>query len=100
MNTGQACKIATYKGATLRLLVWKGLFNPFKIVELGRKVHRAKRKAQGASKKKPLLNRPGQFLLKISLWPSLRIEYPVPFYSATSGRPKKAPNREGVDNRG
>jgi len=71
MNTGQACKIATYKGATLRLLVWKGLFNPFKIVEPGRKVHRAKRKAQGASKKKPLLNRPGQFLLKIFLWPSL-----------------------------
>jgi len=31
----------------------------------------AKRKAQGASKKKQLPNRPGQFLLKISLWPSL-----------------------------
>ncbi len=31
----------------------------------------AKRKAQGASKKKQLPNRPGQFLLKISLWQSL-----------------------------
>jgi hypothetical protein len=43
MNTGQACKIAAYKGATLRLLVGKGLFNPFKIGEPGRKVQRAKR---------------------------------------------------------
>ncbi len=47
MNTGHeygsGLQDSNFKGATLRLLVWKGLFNPFKIVEPGRKVHRAKR---------------------------------------------------------
>ncbi len=59
---------------------WERLVQSLQKGEAGRKVKRAKRIAQGASKKKQLPNRPGQFHLKISLGYPSRIEYPDAFY--------------------